>query len=455
MPIVPKYTKQEFVKTPGVDYSASNPVRLESAYENNLTRAGRLLPLAVQTAANAAAAGGQKAPASSGVSRRREEDAQLRLREEAVHTAQKELGEKGVINVSSLESFAAKKLTPQTASGPAGRDMTVLLRAARETQAVSDAARARENAVSEEKLLRRVGSLVRSPQALEEYLSSQLPSYEARLAQDGVNEQTVRTSARAVRSQTVEENVCRLLAEGDWRAAQATLEKHGGSLPPAKQEVCSANARAEFARSQAEKLWEEVRLETGGDAAQIHQDALNRLQEPDGELNALSRRTLDALLRKEQALEHARAAQTLERAVYLPSAEALAVLAGQTALTGGELAAARRAAEFFDGDTTRTDASFFVQSYFGGGRKEHERALARGKISARDYVRLEAARHRRESGERFYERELLCRGIGVWMQKKGFSAQDTASAQYAVLSSMAPAEALGDVWKEVKNLLDV
>lgn len=452
--IVPKYTKQEFVKTPQVDFSAPSPARLQSAYENNLSLAGKLLPAALNTLSVAAEKFSGK-QADAAVSKPQSSDEQLRLREHIVSVAREEISQKGKLDASVLEAFASKNFTPETAEGAAGRDWSVLYRAAQEEQAEAQAAAAHKNAASEEALVRQVGSLVRSPNALEEYLASQLPSYEERLRQNGADERTARASAQAVRAQTVEENICRSLSIGDWRTAQAALEKHGDALTDEKRTACAAKTRAEFARSQAEKLWEQVRAETGANAAQIYRRAVELLREPDAELDALTRRTLASFSRRETAREHLSVAAVLEAAAQCSSAQAVKLLSGRNALDGEAWSRARRAAEAFDGDCTRSDGAFFVQCYFGGTEKEHLRAFARGRISARDYVRLEAARYRREGGEHFYAQELLCGGIDVWMRKKGFSAQDVARAQYAVLSAGAPAESVVNVWKEVKNLLEV
>ncbi len=452
--IVPKYTKQEFVKTPQIDFSAPSPARLQSVYENNLSRAGKLLPDALNTLSSAAGKFSGKGTGGA-VSLPQDADAQLRLREHIVSAARDEISRKGKLDTAALEAFASKNFMPETASGEAGRDWSVLYRAAQEEQAEAQTAAAQKNAASEEALVRQVGSLVRSPSALEDYLSSQLPSYEERLRQNGADERVVRASSRLVRAQAVEDNICRSLSIGDWRSAQAALEKHGTALADTNRAACAAKTRAEFARSHAEKLWEQVRLETGGDAAQIHCRAAELVQDPDAELAALMRRTLASIFRRETAQEHLAAAGTLEAVVQASSDQAVKLLAGRNTLEREEWNLALRAAEAFDGDCTRSDNAFFVQCYFSGTAKEHLRAFKRGRVSARDYLRLEAARHRRESGEQFYAQELLCGGIDVWMRKKGFSAQDVARAQYAVLSAGAPAEYIGNVWKEVKNLLEV
>lgn len=471
MPIIPTITKREFIKTPGVDASVPAPARLAAAYENNLSRVGTLIPVALSAASKVNAgissagmnvsvrkAAGENLHYPDGTTgkvkaeERSLADKDLELRTALVDAVRQDAGAKGV---QALETAAVKNFTPETVSAPAARDYAVLHRAVEEAQAASASVRARESADTEKTLLRQIGSLVRSPEALDEYLSGQVAAYEERLRGNGESEASVKANARAARAQTVEENVCRSLSCGDWRAAEATLSKHGDKLPEEIRQTCAAKTRALFARTQAEKQWEEGRLETGGSVEQIHRYALEHVAEPDAELNAVVRQTVDALARRESAREHALAAQTLASAARLPSVDALSVLDGAPCLETVELAQARQAALFFDGDTTRSDAAQFVSCYFGGTQKEHVRLFKRGKISARDYVRLEASRHTRQSGDSCRTQELLCRGIDVWMQKKGFSAQDSYAAQYAVLTADAPGDSLGNVWKQIKNLLDV
>lgn len=456
MPIIPTYTKREFIKTPGVDSSAPAPTRLNNAYENGLTRTARLIPQAVAAASKLAGDGGKGSAPAAGVGASSvSADEDLRLRENLVNTLQHELADSQNVSVGALEQAAAKHFTPQTSNTAAARDYAVLRRAAQEAQEVSASAQARQAAVKEKTLTCQVGSLVRSPQALEAYLTDQLASYEERLRANGENGACVRASSRAVRAQTVEENICRSLSCGDWKAAEATLGAHGNKLADGVQQACAAKTRALFARSRAETLWEEARLETGASAEQIGRYALANLRESDAELNAQIRQALLAYTRRESAQEHLSSAQVLASAAQLPSAQALRVLDAKSTLPVQEWEQARQAALALDGDVTRSDEQHYVACYFDGTQKEHTRLWKRDKISSRDYLRLESVRHRRQGGESFRAQELLCRGIDVWMRKKGFSAQDVLAAQYAVLTADAPNGSLGDVWKQIKNLLDV
>ncbi len=452
MPVIPTYTKREFIKTPGVDASAPAPVRLAAAYENDLTRTSALLPQALGAAGRA---GGGSPAGEKVVSSAASADENLSLRKTLAGVVEKEMAAGPEAGFVALERVAAGHFTSQTAAGSAARDYAVLRRAVQEARQTADFAQAKELADTEKTLTRQVGALVRSPEALDEYLSGQLACYEERLRAAGENEASVRAHALCVRAQTVEDNVCRSLVCGDWYAAEATLSKHGDKLADSVRQACAAKTGALFARSQAQKLWEEARLETGGPAEAVHRAALERATEPDEALNASVRQTLEAVYRRESAREHLSSAQTLAEAARTSSAQALRLLDGTTALPAQEEDALRRAALFLDGDVTRSDAGRFVACYFDGTQKEHVRLWKREQLSARDYIRLEAARHRRAGGESQRVQELACRAIDVWMRKKGFSAQDVQTAQYAVLTADAPNESLGDVWKQIKNLLDV
>lgn len=460
MPVIPTYTKREFIKTPDVAASASAPLRANAAYENGLTRTARVLSQVLQPSANnasAARANGDLSAASGAdnAALAVSADEDLHLRETLVDALQKDLSGAGGANGRSLENAAAKHFTPQTAGTAAARDYAVLHRAAQDAQQAGAFALAQQAADKEKTLTCQVGALVRSPQVLDVYLSEQLPAYEERLRENGQNREAVCAASRAVQAQTVEENVCRSLACGDWKAAEATLGAHADKLDETVRQTCAAKTRAVFARGQAEKLWQQARLETGGPAEQAGRHALENLNEPDPQLRAEMRQALQAAVRRESAQEHLACAQTLASAAGLSSADAVRLLDGKNTLPADEWDAARQAALALDGDVTRSDAAHYLACYFNGTQKEHARLWKREKISSRDYLRLEAARHRRQGGKCLRAQELLCRGIDVWMRRKGFSAQDVFSAQYAVLTADAPDGSIGDVWKQIKNLLDV
>lgn len=335
MPIIPTYTKREFIKRPAVDSSAPAPVRLVAAYENNLTRTAELLPQAVGIATKL---GGLTGAAGSASALPGEEN--LRVRETLLNTVQKEMAG-GTVSVKALEQAAVKNFTPQTADGPAAQDYAVLHRAVQDVQQKADLTKEQTALEKEKTLTTQVGSLVRSPQALEAYLSTQLASYQKQLRHSGLSEEAAHTKARAVASQTVEENICRSLACGDWQAAEAMISKHGDKLSGSIRDVCADKIRTVFAQRQAEQLWEEGRLETDGSSAQIYRYALEHIAEPDEALNSAMRQTLQAVSRRESAREHGAAAQTLASVAQLSSTEALQLLDSKNTLPADELAHVR------------------------------------------------------------------------------------------------------------------
>lgn len=464
MPIVPKYTKQIFVQTPGVQTASSSSARLTQAYENNLTRLGTILPAAASLAADMAGTFTRRNKPSGGksarpdmmpeysVNRAAAADASLRLRGGLMEAARNEIKETGTLKTSSLASFAAKNFTPQHADGPAGRDYIVLQSAAREAQRDASSAALDASVQKEETLIRQTGALVRSPAVLEEYLSAQLPAYEARLARAGFGRNEVIGRTQAVRARTVKENILQSLSSGDWRTASAMLEKHGDVLPEELRREFAGKMRASFAQSRGEKLWSEASLKTSGGPEEIRRAAEESLDEPDAQLKTLIREELSLCARRAELDKYRASADALQTLSGLDAASARVFLAGTDMLGGEENGPVRRAVSRLDADGVRTGAELFVRLYFRQNGPENVRAFERKKVSGRDFLRLEAVRLQGLAGAVSPEAELVARAADVWMQKKGFSQEDAFRAQYALLTSkQTPAEA----WKEIKNYLEV
>lgn len=464
MPIVPVYTKQAFLQTPSVRTEAASPVRLERAYENNATRLGRILPAAVSVGLEIAGQESPKKspgksvqtssarPAQDAFAVRAEADEALRLRSDMVASVREEVKQTGAVKSASLESFAQKHFTPQAASGPAGTDYTVLQAAARELERSRQAAALKESVQTEQTLVRRIGALVRSPEALEEYLSVQLPAYRERLSRSGLGKEEVQARIQNVRAQTVRDNVLCALSSGDCWSASAALEKHGSALTEDVKRACAAKTRASFAQRQGEKLWREASLKTTVGPEEIRRIAAASLREPDAELNALIRAELTSLARFAEREEFRAAADELKTLAGLDASSARTFWAGSERLGGKDGELVFRAVQRLDTESFRPEAQTFVTLYFRQSGPENARAFKRGKVTARDFLRLEEARLRGLAGDFSPAEELTVRSADVWMRKKGFSAQDAFLAQYALLTAPnGPAAA----WKEIKNYLEV
>lgn len=449
MPIVPKYTKQISLQTPGVQMSVAAPVRLEQAYVNSYTRSGQLIDSAIKTFFPKEDDDRQNRVPKAGSARASAEKDSLPLRTQLSAAARGELEQNGSLSASALDKFAAKHFTPQDASGPAGRDYSVLRFAAQAAQQSEALLAAKASVREEESLIRRVGSLVRGSQALEEYLSGQLSAYQDRLARTGAKEEEVRSRTDRLRSQTVRDNISRTLSAGDWKSAADTLETHGTSLPEEVRRSCAEKTRASYARSAGEKLW---RGAEGGTLQERLRSAQAQVREPDKELASLIRREIDVLARRERLGEYRQTAEDLARVCALDAVSARAFWDGRNTPCAEEFKQVSEAVMRLDADAVRTDAELFMRLYAGLNAAENSRAFKKGKVSARDFVRLEAARCQTQADTPDRETELVLRAADVWMHKKGFAEQDVANVQHALLCDRG---SVLETWKEIKNYLEV
>ncbi len=455
MPLVPTYKKQVTRQTPGVNTEAASPVRLQQAYVNNLTRTGQMLPSVLALGmekSNFSDSGKNTAPkkaASDGMAPPEAWKNVVSLRAGLTEMAQKEVAKTGTLSASSLEAFAAKHFTPQDALGSAGRDYAVLYSAAHEAQKNAETSALKNTINAEASQVRRVGALVRTPQALDEYLAGQIDAYKQHLSAAGTDGDEAAARVEKLRADTVRDNILRALSTGDWQSASQTLAHHGTTLPQETRQACAAKTRAAYARSYSEKLW---RAAEGSTPKEKLGSAQNRLREPDKDLSALIRRELEVLSLRAQKDLHRSAADTLFGLAAADGPSAQAALDGKDVFSGEDLQHVSEAVSRLDADAVQTDADVFMRLYGAADQADNRRAFKRGQVSARDFLRLEAARHHKQAGDWSSAERLSLGSVDAWMRKKGFSDGDIALAQYTVLSSSQP---FVEAWKEIKNYLEV
>ena len=139
----------------------------------------------------------------------------------------------------------------------------------------------------------------------------------------------------------------------------------------------------------------------------------------------------------------------------LPSGQACGLLDSQQALDPSEIALARRAAQRADwGRDIPSQPELFNRLYFSGTEKEIARSYEKNQLSARDYWRLQAARHDRTAGKDDAPARLLAKAVELWSGKKGLSEQEGQTVKYAVLASSGDIQNQLDAWRRVKSLLD-
>lgn len=502
MPIVPTYRRQERYRAPDVQLASGSPRRVPEAYENTMQEFGRLSKDVLDylekrrkkqeeekkkkeakpknpqnpnpdnpnpenpnpqnpNPENPNPGGGKKpsqtsqTPSADGESF--SPDKNLQIRTELLDAVRAEVHEKGTLQTASLDQFAVSRLGEADAETPAARDYMMLRAAAREEEKSAFTRQRSRLASQEENLVRGVGAMAPTPQALEAYLSAQLPAYETRLKENGAAEEDARLQAASVRAQTAAECVRRSLAAGNRFAAQAVFGKYERELPEPVREECAQKIRFSSASSRARDLWRRAALQTDGTPEARERWARERLEpEEDTELKQTALQTVSSLRAEAQARSHAEQARVYRSLASAPDAdEAERMVTAQRVLNAGELPTARRAArELFSASGVTSDAETFNRLYFSATEKDNARAFEKGRISARDYLTLEAARHLRAGGKPDADAEFLCRGIEVWGEKKGLSQEDAARVKHAVLASASGTQERLAALARVKSLLD-
>lgn len=476
MPIIPTYQRQERYRAPGVQLTSGAPQRIPAAYENTLQEFGRLSKDALDYLEKKKKKGNKEGDGQASAQSKKTADSKtsqaealpfeapafspdenLQIRTELLDAVRSEVNEKGALASLSLDEFAASRFSEADAETPAARDYMMLRAAAREEEkSAVDRERARR-ASQEEKLVRGVGALAPTPQALEAYLSAQLPAYEQRLAENGAPQAEARLQTASVRAQTAAECVRRQLAASNRAAAQAVFGRYARELPEAVREECAQKIRFSAASSRAKDLWRQSALQTDGTPQARESWARERLEtEKDGEMKETALSALRALGAAARADVHAKQAQVYRSlASATDGEEAQRMLTAQQALQPAELPLARRAArELFSASGAVSDPQTFNRLYFSAGEKDNARAFAKGRISARDYFALEAARHLREGGRPDPDAGFLCRGIDLWREKKGLSQEDAERVKHAVLTSADGTQERLAALERVKSLLD-
>lgn len=477
MPIIPTYRRQERYRAPGVQLTSGSPQRVPEAYENSLQEFGRFSkgvldalekrekkrkaekqqPSARPDKSKTSVAENPGAKKDAAAFASFSPDENLQIRTELLDAVRSQISKNGAPETALLDKFAASRFTEADADTPAAQDYMMLRAAAREEEKSAFERERARLASEEENLVRGVGALAPTPQALEAYLSVQLPAYEKRLMENGASKEAARLQTASVRAQTAAECVRGQLAAGNGAAARAVFGQYERELPEAVREECAQKIHFSAASSRARELWRQSALQTDGTPEARESWVRGRLEEEkDSGLKETAFETVSALRAEARAALHAKQAQAYRSLASAPDGEeAERMLIAQRALPSGELPLARRAArKLFSSSASSSDAETFNRLYFSAKEKDNARAFEKGRISARDYFTLEAARHAREGGRADPDAGFLCRGIDLWREKKGLSASDAARVKHAVLTSASGTEERLGALARVKALLD-
>ncbi len=479
MPIVPIYRRQEKYQLPSVQTSSSGVQRLKASYENTLQqvapfaqnfldhmkpsipgfeedpeesqwtqRARKAFSNPEKTKTARQSAGWQESAAVP--------DEDLQIRSELAQTVRQHISEGNPVQTEVLDRFAASRLDAAQPDTPASRDYLMLRAAARQEEGALQRQSRQTMARQESALIRSVGATAGSAQTLEHYLQGQLPALQKRLQENGATPAAAQKQARAITSQTAAECVRRGVASGNLAAAAGVFQKYESQMAPCLREDCLQKLQLGAADFHSRLLWQQAELETDGSPQAREKWAAGQLEEEKNEsFKKQVRENLAELSAAALQQQHRQQADLYRQLAELPSGQACGLLDSQQALDPSEIALARRAAQRADwGRDIPSQPELFNRLYFSGTEKEIARSYEKNQLSARDYWRLQAARHDRAAGKDDAPARLLAKAVELWSGKKGLSEQEGQTVKYAVLASSGDMQNQLDAWRRVKSLLD-
>ena len=423
MPIIPTYSQREHYRAPQVAASSSAPRRINAARENDLQTVGKFIQTMLPQGEDRSSA-----PSKSGAL------SPSPLRQELAETVHK-----NGADVSALDRFAAAHFLPDNTDETASaRQDYLLLRAA---------------AQEELNRTQAVGSTAPDGSSLKAYLDGQLLAHQARLQAQGVHEQAVQTQLRQVRADTAATCMRRALSAGKLHAAQDFFATFRSDFSAPAEQAYRRELAVASARQTAQALWANSANETDGSVANRQAWAVEKLKALSAPLRRDVARQLAFLRRREETQAHAACAQVYERLASGEEMQDAGILA-PSVLPAAEVSLAERAAQEKSLPAAAGAPQVFNRLYFSASQQDNARAFEKGDVSAREYLALEAARHRRGGGLSDRESALLCRGIEAWHQRKGISKDVAEESKRAVLSAAFTADGQASAWGRIKQLLD-
>lgn len=457
MPTVPTYTRQENWQVPSVETSASSPVRLKEAYPNNLSRTGKLLSQAQEYWFGKDKKGRSSSPKEVNLSAQETQDvsyeSQVNMRAELITEAEKQVVQDGFLSVEKLDDFARRHFSPQEADGSAGRDYLVLRQTARNDSLRRTREISKQGAETEARLVRQVGALVPTKEALNEYLSMQIPAYEAHLRQTGETEENIRLAAAELRTQTLAQHIRRTLGVGDWQTAERVFSENREGFSVSVQAELSAKIRTSFAQARAEELWGDAQKDISASVDEKLRFCRARLDEKDPELKRAVLVEITGKVNEEKQREKLACFSVYEK-LLRGSREEIKPILLLGKLGEVELKQAVEVAGNLFRLPLRPNEKNFVRLYFHGSCQEIFSAWRAHELSADEYWLLQAVRARREALGADEQGYFLYTGITQFCNRQKYDSPTLWRVAKAVLCGGLFTEEQVSAWEKIKKLLN-
>ena len=423
MPTIPIYTRGEHYTAPRVSKNALAPVRLKESYQNTLQAAGELGQAAVRLL-----------PAKQ--EEKMENSGEIKTRQALLAAASN--------GVQALDKAAGQV---QDANSPAAADWVMLRASALFGENRAKCRQIDETLAQEKNIVAEVASSALSANALDLYLNEQLPGYESRLMATGISAKNARQESEHLRRLAVQGCIKRAVSAQNYQMAQAVYQKFSGCFSLAEKENLTGLIGAAQAGGKAQIYWDKSLAETDGSA----EARLKWAQAQTADKAVLEH--LSALGAQAKREEFSKQAQEYTRLASALSAEDARQRLALSSLDAVGVTA--RAVSRFGAPAPHTSAETFNRLYFGGTKKDNQRAFEKGEISAQEFLVLSAARSFRQAGEEDKTGIFLCAGIDAWAQKKGLSSAAQNEIKRAVLCSSADPQERLNALKQIKTYLDL
>ena len=423
MPTIPIYTRGEHYTAPRVSKNALAPVRLKESYQNTLQAAGELGQAAVRLL-----------PAKQ--EEKMENSGEIKTRQALLAAASN--------GVQALDKAAGQV---QGANSPAAADWVMLRASALFGENRAKCRQIDETLAQEKNIVAEVASSALSANALDLYLNEQLPGYESRLMATGISAKNARQESEHLRRLAVQGCIKRAVSAQNYQMAQAVYQKFSGCFSLAEKENLTGLIGAAQAGGKAQIYWDKSLAETDGSA----EARLKWAQAQTADKAVLEH--LSALGAQAKREEFSKQAQEYTRLASALSAEDARQRLALSSLDAVGVTA--RAVSRFGAPAPHTSAETFNRLYFGGTKKDNQRAFEKGEISAQEFLVLSAARSFRQAGEEDKTGIFLCAGIDAWAQKKGLSSAAQNEIKRAVLCSSADPQERLNALKQIKTYLDL
>lgn len=316
-------------------------------------------------------------------------------------------------------------------------------------------------------------ALIKTPQALREYISSNVSAAQAEGPRLGLDQKAAAARVQRLQSAAVTRSIELSLASGEWEAAEQVLESFSDDLPPANRAMLRRRLKSGAEQALGESLFAEAKERFSSGPGRWEKEKADefinsRLSSQDEQTRrgvreyvGLERAREERALARMQSIWHREIAQ--EALSGAGNAESYAswsrrLLSGRC-LDDEDFTRKHHALRQLyarsqqPSDPAEFNRLFEQASLPEFNEKSIDKAFARSSLNAQDYFTLKAHYFENQSGPASPENALLCSALRRLCDRNGVEGDAAQQVAYAVLSYPGGAAEKIACAKAVKELL--